>query len=112
MLSAPWRLGLIGTTTIDLAINIGFFGLTAREGQMNGNRAMLACSAVLLAAVAGSAQAHHSVTAYDRDRTVEIRGVVQLRSPHTSLIVEVAEADTLFPHTPPTFSPGSFPRPV
>lgn len=52
--------------------------------------------AVACAAVAGPAWAHHSFnTFYDMARTVEIQGVVKsfrLVSPHSEMIVEVAEA--------------------
>ncbi len=41
--------------------------------------------------LAGHAQAHHSFSVFDGDRTVEIRGVIvdfKLRNPHSSLVVD------------------------
>ena len=64
---------------------------------MNRNSAALVGPVLLFVAFAGPVHAHHAVaTHYDRARTIELSGVVvdfQLRSPHTSLVVDVSEPD-------------------
>jgi len=54
----------------------------------------LLCAFAIAAAAVGPAAAHHSYAAYDRERLVEIDGIIeefQVRAPHTLLKIRSAD---------------------